>query len=69
MKKHISQAAIDAVAAQWLSAFNDAEIATDPKLEQYFRGKQVAITDVFATMTNQTWVEADMMLMRRSQKL
>lgn len=67
MKKHITQAALDAAALAWKQAQDDYRRAApdDEKLAEYFLGKQVGIVEAFADLTGQSWINAEVMLRGR----
>lgn len=66
MKRHITQKAIDQVAAEYAIAWSTANKSSGLNHE-YFLGKVTAIADTFAYLTGQSFNEAAMMLENRGK--
>lgn len=69
MKRHITQKAIDQVAAEFGNAVKNRDEAICLESLEYWKGKRFAIIDTFAYLTGQEYVDAEDMLIKRYNAL
>lgn len=65
MKKRVTEKAIEACVTAYGQTLADEFRAETHGTKEYFFGKRLGIIEAFAALTDQSWLNAEMMLRKR----